>query len=168
MEESGGGNMAENANTDHFDKIVRNIYGKADSLYKFVDLYSALMAKKNDYGDGQLMTMVEVHLLTKIEENPGITVTELAKANNRTKGAISQKLKKLIEWGYIVGQKKDGNAKSILLYATEKGIKCSTKHKHYDLIDIMQTTSQLLQTCSVEELDTFYKVIAEYTKLLEE
>ncbi|MEL7648626.1 MAG: hypothetical protein AAGU76_11070 [Sedimentibacter sp.] len=38
-------------------------------------------------------------------------------------------------------------------------------HKSYDNADILQTQHDLLKSCSVDEIDTFYKVVHEYIKL---
>ena len=58
-----------------------------------------------DYGTGEKMHTVEVHILSWIAENPGISVTDVALAWNRTKGAVSQIIRKLEE---SAGQQKDG------------------------------------------------------------
>ena len=72
---------------------------KASIIYKFVTTYSDYIKKPHDYGTGEIISMVEVHILTIIEENPGITVTEVALGWNRTKGAISQTISKLEKRG---------------------------------------------------------------------
>ncbi|WP_260399874.1 helix-turn-helix domain-containing protein [Peribacillus simplex] len=50
--------------------------------------------------------MVEVHTLTVIEENPGITVTEVALEWNRTKGPVSQIITKLEKRSLIIRKKR--------------------------------------------------------------
>lgn len=148
--------------------IAQKTYLKADLLYEFVVKYSDMMQQSHDYGSGEMLSMIEIHLLTYIDQNPGITATQLTKMWNRTKGAISQQVKKLEANGYIQKVKHETNGKLILLSTTPAGKKLSAEHMHYDIIDIMQTMRRLLQNCSVEEVDAFYKVISEYTKILDE
>lgn len=148
--------------------ITQKTYLKADLLYEFVVKYSDMMQQSHDYGSGEMLNMIESHMLTYIDQNPGITVTQLSKMWNRTKGAISQQVKKLEANGYIQKVRHESNGKLILLYTTPNGKKLSAAHMHYDIIDIMQTMRLLLQNCTIEEVDAFYKVIGEYIKILDE
>lgn len=148
-------------------EIVQKAYQKADLLYEFVIKYNDMMVQPRDYGTGELLNMMEIHLLTHIDETPGITVSELAFMWNRTKGAISQQVKKLEDKGYIKKVKHETNGKIVLLYTTEEGQKLSNAHKHYDIVDIMQTMKLLMNKCTIEEIDVFYKVVGEYIKILQ-
>jgi DNA-binding MarR family transcriptional regulator len=153
---------------EKLSEISKKTYLKADLLYEFVIKYSDMMRETHDYGSGELLNMIEIHLLTYIDQNPGITVSQLARMWNRTKGSISQQVKKLEMNGYIQKVKHDTNGKLILLYATPSGKKLSAEHMHYDIVDIMQTMRLLLRNCTMEEIDAFYRVIGEYIKILDE
>ena len=48
---------------------------------------------------------------------------------------------------------------------SEEGEKLSTAHKMYDNVDIMQTQRDLLKSCTIEEVDAFFKVLDAYLKL---
>ena len=74
-----------------------------------------------DYGTGEKMHTVEVHILSWIAENPGISVTDVALAWNRTKGAVSQIIRKLEEKGMVERKNPPDNKKTVCLYVTEKG-----------------------------------------------
>lgn len=139
---------------------------KASIIYKFVTTYSDYIKKPHDYGTGEIISMVEVHILTIIEENPGITVTEVALGWNRTKGAISQTISKLEKRGLILRKKEENNAKNIHLYVTEKGKNLSISHKNYDIKELTMANDVLLESFSEKEIDAFYKVMKEYTKLI--
>jgi hypothetical protein len=56
---------------------------KANIIYKFVMTYNDYIKTARDYGTGEIINMVEVQTLTVIEENPGITVTDVALEWNR-------------------------------------------------------------------------------------
>ena len=49
------------------------------------------------------------------------------------KGAISQTLAKLEKRGLILRKKKDGNARTVHLYVTDKGKELSEAHKNFDI-----------------------------------
>ncbi|MDU4621453.1 MAG: MarR family transcriptional regulator, partial [Clostridioides difficile] len=82
--------------------------------------------------------------------------------------AISQTISKLEKKGYITKEKKEGNAKTILLYPTTSGVELSKAHKLYDTIDVTRTFEYLIKECTLEEIDSFYKVIDLFINLLEE
>ena len=158
--------MSTQQQREHLDQLYRQMNARAESLYQFVLLYSDYIHAKRDYGTGLEIGMIDVHTLTHIEENPGITVTELARDWNKTKGALSQTVKRLVELGLVERRMTEHNSKTVLLYATEEGVRLSVAHKMYDLADIAQTTEELLRHCTPEEMDTFYKVLEVYTRLL--
>jgi len=153
-------------NKSEIDKIYAQVSPKADELYYFVNLYHEYMNQSRDYdGSGEKVSMAEIHILTLISDQPGITASQLVKQWGTTKGAISQNLKKLEDKELIYRQKENGNAKVVHIYPTKKGEHLSTAHKSYDTADIIQTRHDLLKSCTSEEIDTFYKVLHEYIKL---
>lgn len=148
-------------------EVTRHIIQESDVLYEFTLKFAASMNVAKDYGTGDKLNMVEVHLLTYIEEHPRITGSELAKLWNRTKGAISQQVKKLVDRGFVVREKQPGNAKSILLNVTEKGRGVSLAHKMHDYEETAGILRTLLKTCTLDEVLTFYKVVGAYVDILD-
>ncbi len=160
--------MPEFNNKNEIDKIYAQLSPRANKLYHFINCYYEYMNQPRDYdGSGEFVSMAEIHILTLIADNPGITVSRLALEWGTTKGAISQTIKKLEQKELIYREKKTGNAKTIHIYPTEKGDRLSTAHKSYDNADILQTQYDLLRTCTSDEIDTFYKVVDEYSKLFD-
>ncbi|MDF2611695.1 MAG: hypothetical protein K0R92_3169, partial [Lachnospiraceae bacterium] len=47
-----------------------------NNIYQFVMLYYNYILAKHDYGTGDLVTMIESHTITYIEEHPNTTVSE--------------------------------------------------------------------------------------------
>lgn len=148
--------------------IVSSIIAEADKMYEFIIKYSNSMNLPHDYGTGEKLNMIEAHLLTYIDDHPGVTPGQLAKLWIRSKGAISQQMKKLENRGLIEKRKQEGNNKTVYLYTTEQGREISMAHKIYDINDITSTLKILLQTCTMEEIAAFYKVIGAYVTLLDE
>lgn len=140
---------------------------KAMTIYKFVMNYHDYIKTARDYGTGETINMVEVHTLTVIEENPGVTVTEVALGWNRTKGAVSQIISKLENRGLIIRKKEAGNAKNVHLYATDQGKLLSKAHKEYDIRELTWADETLHQIFSDEEINSFYRVMQKYTELLD-
>ena len=69
-------------------KRVNKEYSNAeavDIIHQVANLYISTKVPR-DYGTGEEYTSVEVHTLKHIADNPGITVTELARHNGKTKG----------------------------------------------------------------------------------
>lgn len=148
------------------DEAYARMNLRADKIYQFVMHYHDYIYRARDYGNGDTIKMVEVHTLSMIESNPGISVSELAQMWDRTKGTVSVNVSALEKKGYIYRQKENGNAKVIHLYPTQKGIELSTLHKAYDTAELAQTQAELLRRFSAEEIDTFYKIIGTYLDLL--
>ncbi|MEA4969514.1 MAG: MarR family transcriptional regulator [Candidatus Pelethousia sp.] len=159
--------MQVSQDMDTINQLYKQLSQRADRLYQFVLLYSEYINGQHDYGEGHIFTMLEIHVLTYIQDHPGITPTELAKVWCKTKGAISQTITKLAAQGYVYKEKKDGNMKAVHLYTTPEGDAVSNMHKAYDVADIVQTLQDLQRSCSQEDIDAFYKVLDAYTKLLQ-
>ena len=159
--------MNDTENLVHINEKYHELDIKANIIYKFVMTYNDYIKAAHDYGTGEIINMVEVHTLTVIEENPGITVTKVALEWNRTKGAVSQIITKLENRGLIIRKKENGNAKNIHLYATEKGIILSKAHKAYDIKELTWSNKILHDNFTTEEIDVFYRIMNRYTELLD-
>jgi len=152
----------ENVSVDH---ILSHLFQKSDLLYKFVMIYKDYIFQPRDYGTGELVTSMEAHVTSYIDEHPGAAPSELAAYWSRTNGFISQILKKLEEKGFIIRTRSPQNAKRVLLYTTEKGKAFSYAHKRFDALNVSISMQRLLQSCSMEEVDAFYKVMDAYCDL---
>lgn len=149
---------------EEIDTLYAQLSLYTNKLYQFVIAYSDYISKPRDYGTGLLINVVEVHILTLIEDRPGTTVSDLAKEWRRTKSAISQTVKKLEAKGLVYRVRDEDDAKVSHLYATEEGSRLSTAHKLYDNMTILQVQNDLLRTCTPEEIDAFFKVLDAYSK----
>lgn len=149
------------------DVLINDLNNRANIVYKHNWLFSEQTLRLGDYGTGELITMVEVHTLTSIAKNEGITISELAKINNRTKGAISQLIKKLEKRGLIFKNKKENNGKNVHLFLTERGRVTSLSHEAYDRMEVTHITNELLKYCTMEEINHFYKVMEYRNRIME-
>ena len=135
---------------------------KSELLYRFADKLDRYSDVPRDYGSGISITMAEVHLLTSIAEHPGTTVTELAEEKVKTPSAVSQLIKKLEGKGFIYRKPHPEHGKKVCFYVTPEGERLSNLHKTYDVQRINQTLGILLQTCTMEDIDAFFRVVERY------
>lgn len=149
------------------DKRYQKLNALMEPVYDFVLSYSNYYNQRRSYGKGPKLTMIEVHILTEISDAKGLTVTELAQKRKRTTSAISQTVKKLMEFDLVYRQNSKTNRKIFHLYPTKLGEEISLYHKKYDNIDIVKTNKKLLEKVSADDLIAFNKVCELYNQLLE-
>ncbi len=159
--------IGQQSSTD-IDEIYRKWNDQARILYKFVDLYHQYRIVPRDYGNGDPMRMYDVHMLSFIDDHPGICLAELSKISGRSKGSLCQIANRLEKCGYIYRKKLEDNAKILPLYVTEKGRQLSLLHKSFDVQDLAATMNELLKTCSPEDIQAFYRVLGVYNQMLAE
>ncbi|ERT59519.1 DNA-binding MarR family transcriptional regulator [Peptoniphilus koenoeneniae] len=157
---------------DEDEEIVSQRYRELSKImnpmYDFILAYSNYFSIRRDYGYGPELTMVEIHILTDIHDHPDTTVTEIASQWKRTTSAISQIVRKLINFGLIDRVNSKENGKIYHLTTTPSGEKLALAHKRYDNIDIVKTRKVLLKKFTVDELIAFDNICKEYTNILRE
>ena len=136
--------MSQSRSKAEIDALYKELNVYADQEYIFAIFYDRYINQLRDYGNGILINMVEVHTLTMIADQPGITVNELAIQWRRTKGAVSQNVTKLDRKGLIKKERSEKDSRNIHLYVTEKGQELSDLHKKYDVEDIIKDLEQAL------------------------
>lgn len=141
---------------------------KSDLISRFVSLQNDYYDIPRDYGDGTFLTAVELHTLKNIEDNPGITVTEMAEQGFRTKGAISQIVKKLENRGYLFRKRCPVDGKRVLLHVNEEGQRISSIYKKCSADDLKHMLDLLMKKCDAAEIDAFFSVISTYVEVLED
>ena len=145
-------------------KIMKAEYEKKLSLYEMADIMERMISMNStnvpvDYGTGCKYNPVEVHTISYIADYPGITITQIAVEWNRTKGAVSQTVKKLEGMGLLYREKKTGNDKKICLYLTEKGKELDEMHRQYDIRNYAGFLEKMYPYCSAEEIQSAFRVM---------
>lgn len=148
--------------------LFRQLYNRAKLMYNFVNLMNIHTKHTNCSTSAPDLSMTEVHLLVDIMENPGVTVTDLGRMNKKTRGAISQMTSKLEQGKFLLKKVSDRHGKILELYLTETGKKVAEEHSQYDVKALTATLNQLLDTCSMDEINNFYKVLERYNEILQE
>ena len=129
-----------------------------DILHQVANLYISTKVPQ-DYGTGEEYTSVEVHTLKHIADNPGITVTELAWDYAKTKGAISQILKKLENKSLVYRPQNPAGDNRTPMYLTEKGEILDAAHRKYDEVSSGESIDQVRLQFSEEEIDIAFNVL---------
>ena len=145
-------------------------------VYDFAMLCSGMMSAGCPYGDGQTLTMTEVSVILEIMHHPGVTAAQLCKKWNRTRGAVSQLLKKLEQKELIYREKKrqkekdaDAEERGVGLYTTSAGFRIAAEVISNEREDSSRLFSTLLErNCTQQELEAFYKVMDCYIGILQE
>lgn len=140
--------------------------------YEIADILERMACRVNgssmrDYGTGQMYTAREMHTISFIGANPGITITDYSKKWNKTKGAVSQMASKLEAAGLITRVKSSENNKNVQMYLTEKGKELDKLHQLYDFYEMLPMLSILIKNHSVEEVDLAFSIVDEYIKIVE-
>lgn len=74
------------------DKDSTNLIAYASDLSMFAMLFTDMQNGTRDYGNDRPIKSVEVAILSTIEQNPGITVSDLSQKQHRTKGTIKHSI----------------------------------------------------------------------------
>jgi len=116
-----------------------------DELFTYSHSSETIQNIPRTYGTEDILYLAEVHMIRDIAHNEGITPSQLAKMQGRSKSAISQLLDKLIEKELIYkGKHPEGN-KKIALFVTEKGKIVNNFHRQLDLKEYSSILSGLSQ-----------------------
>ena len=140
---------------EQYSQLIRRITDFTDRYQQLgIDRHKEL----HDYGTGELYTSTEVHMVTRIEENPGITAAKIAEITYRTKSAVSQMLTKLEAKGLIYKEKDPCNGKQQLLYVTPKGNHLSLCHKAYDEAQIGMPIQEVTDKFGIEAIENYLSI----------
>lgn len=142
-----------------------NYMEQAQIIAEFLDIFAGTADSLKDYGNGDLISRTQIHLLSAINAAPGITASELATLKRRKKSTISQSLTILEKKGYLYRVNDTQDAKKLRLYATDEGKKLSNLHDAYDEKSMAERHWKLLHDCTEEEIMHFYKVMIAYNKI---
>lgn len=106
----------------------------------------------------------ERHLIDRIGDHPGVNVTEFARVAGKTKGAISQVVKKLEGKGLVRRYKSSSNDKEVFLELTRTGRDIYILHKKTNEDTIKPLIEKLKQypDDKVEFFISLFKWINDY------
>ncbi len=149
-----------NNESDIFRKIIEDI----STLSK---AYSHLEAKPRCFGTDDLLHCVEIHIIEAIGNAGKISVSSLAERLSVTKGAVSQKISKLLACGMLVKIPDQQDQRAFFLALTQKGKIAYEGHRRFH-DDFFQVFAQANNGVSLKKLVEFEKTLSQMTKTVEE
>ncbi len=108
-----------------FSKLVEVVTDLSKEIY-MDDL------KPRSYGTEEKLFMAEAHYIDLIGDCGKTNVTQLTELTQKTKGAVSQMVGKLVKKGLVSKKKSDQNYREIIIELTPKGEIIYNFHKEFD------------------------------------
>lgn len=139
----------------------------SDLIHQVANLYTSTK-KPHDYGTGEEYTSIEVHTLQDIYRLPQVTVTDLAARYGKTKGAVSQIIKKLETKGLITRTASGENDNRCFFQLTEKGLALNTAHGAYDTVHGGEVLDLVREQVSEEDFNTAFRVMSVWLEVRRE
>ena len=150
------------------EELVYHSSHRPGLVYDFVTVCSSMNAIPKAFSAELTLTMTEASTVEEIAEHPGVTAAQLCKKWDRTRGALSQLLKKLEKKGFICREKCEDNDRMQLLYPTVKGMQLHHMMEENEKKYHKELTGELLaRGCTRKEIEAFYKVMSSYTDVLQ-
>lgn len=109
------------------------------SLLELIDLFIKRDTQAHEYGTDTKLHYSEIHMIVFIYENPKMHISQIAREQNITRGAVSQTVNRLEKKGFLTKKISEENQSIMELILTEKGIVAYNSHeadksKFFDII----------------------------------
>lgn len=115
----------ENDRIQKFENFMQKLFETSRKVHNYDN-------KPRKYGTDDILYMVEVHTIRRIGRKPDITITEIASATDRTKGAVSLMIDKLVDKDLIIKGKDPSDSRRVILTLTKKGQRVFDFHEKKD------------------------------------
>ncbi|MEY8757785.1 MarR family winged helix-turn-helix transcriptional regulator [Peribacillus frigoritolerans] len=133
------------------------VYQLMESIYEVSRSTSSYESIPRKYGTEDELYMVEAHTINLIGEKIKTNTSELAKLTNKTKGAISQMVYKLVKKDLVLKYKNPTNSREVIIELSEKGKQVFQYHKKLDKMEYTKILNQL-DEFSTEDFIKFIKI----------
>ncbi|MFA0816398.1 MAG: MarR family transcriptional regulator [Anaerofustis sp.] len=133
--------------------IFLKLMHELEHSFQFIENYNSVPQIYN----GMLFYNAETHTLQAIGQNHGMTISELAVYQDKTKSACSQMVKNLIAKGLVMQAMKPTNKKERYLYLTEKGMQIYNSHEAFDHKCFMKAYDKLMPI-TAEEMEIYISI----------
>lgn len=107
-------------------------YELMETIYETTRLVSDYQSVPRTYGTEDELYMVEAHTLNLIGDKKTTNTSEIAAITNRTKGAVSQMIDKLVKKDLVIKYKNPDNHREVIIELTPKGKIVYDYHKKLD------------------------------------
>lgn len=110
---------------------MRDIKNDAEIMERIIHKYIQTENRKLDYGTGIKLTTKEIHTINIVGSNPSLNITELAKLQGVTKGAVSQMIYKLVDKKHVLKRPSPDSDVEVCLELTRLGQIAYQGHMEY-------------------------------------
>lgn len=124
-------------------------------LLNIINRFNEIDKKARNFGTDMVLHLSEIHLIEFIGDNAGLSISEIARKKNITKGAVSQTLIRLEGKGLVVKALNPENKSQAVISLTKKGWTAYCEHKKYHE-NINKIILSCIQGKSEEEINTIY------------
>lgn len=145
-----------------------SVYEMSDILEHAAVVMLGSNGPRNDYGIGEQYSSIEAHTIGYIADHPDCTVTEIAKSWFKTKGAVSQMLKRLRASGLVERRTDPRDEKRVLLRLTPKGKLLDAKHRQYDEVYFRKAVELLGNKYTNQQISQAFLVLKTWCDYSEE
>lgn len=118
-------------------------YEMMETVYEYSRKISSYESIPRQYGTVDEIYMVEAHTLNLIGDKIQTNITELAELTNKTKGALSQMVERLIKKEMVTKSKNPFDNREIIIQLTDKGKIVYDYHKELDKTEYSRLLNQL-------------------------
>lgn len=144
-------------------KSIHSLHGRFQTIMRLSEELEKIPRK---FGTDTPLSSSEVHLIELIGDNKDQSVTDLARLQGVTKGAVSQHLKRLEKKRFIIKEEDPSNISRSLIQLTNKGKTVYYSHKdwHETMDGGFKDYFQSLEQEKIDFLDEFLTKVETFLK----
>lgn len=101
------------------------------------------------------LTIVEIHILERIKNNPGISIKGLTELSNVTAATMTVQVQKLVRKGYCSKEKSQSDGRGIELKCTREGEKIVRLHEFFHV----KLVRDMISNLSEEEIEALSRTL---------
>lgn len=99
-----------------------------EALLSFVDVVNDNHAEGVCFGSEKRLFPAEIHTIAAIGQNQGVSLTKLAEELRISKPTLSERIRKLVDKGFVKKEKNPEDLKAVTLRLTKDGEKADHHH----------------------------------------
>lgn len=145
---------------------MRDYSKSSEIMERIINKYNSSEKIDRYYGTNTKLSRSEIHTINVIGKNPDISVTEIAKIQGITKGAVSQMISKLIKKGFITKSISKESEAKVCLGLTETGIIAFNEHKKYHE-KTQESFFKMIREMSDEKYEMMIDIMESFESLLD-
>lgn len=134
------------------NEINQNINMLDESFHRILNKMMIIEKTPRTFGSEFLLYPSEIHTIEAIGKNPGLNITELARKQGVTKGAVSQTISKLVKKGFVIKMKDVNNDRGVFLKLSKPGEKAFAAHEAFHST-VHSPLTEFVANASRENLD---------------